>query len=352
MVFGPRFSDKGVFPLLTEAVVDTSVGVLVIFLFAPIVYGTVNLTDSEWNADLHRVLVSVFPDSLAFVKNIGGLGAIVLILAAFVLGMLSRNVFWLIMSLGRWRCFRPIHLFSARIARSTLEAQYGCCVSLDFLRENFIDKSPFWRIGTTTYAEFRADLMQEAPTIPKEYWEHEEFIFFLHDRGYSIFFTALIAYVVYGIAVASYLRPWRFDPAIAYFIIILFFGLLITFGLYRGLLWHGSAFVRIDEALYSRFLPTGVYADRSVYRRGDTVELTFKNADQQAAMALRSASIRCEESPKTWNGVLGGAPITVGPGHSYRWLWTGDSCTAEGSHEHEVEVLTDCGQYRTSFEVC
>jgi hypothetical protein len=350
MVAGPKFPDRGAFPLLTEAVADTSVGVLVIFLFAPIVYGAVNLTDSEWNADLDNVLVSVFPDSLSFVKNIGGLGGVVLFLGALVLGMLSRNLFWLIMSLSRWPRLRPIHFFFARIARWTLEAQYGYCVPLEFLRENFIEKSPFWRVGNTSYAQFRAELMKPDTTIPTEYWKHEEFIFFLHDRAYSIFLTALIGYVLYGVAVAAYLRPWDFDPAMAYFIIVLSFGGLITFALYRGLLWHGSAFVQIDEVLYRGFLPSGVHVERSAYRPGERVELILKNADKYGAMRLESVSIRCRESRETW--ALRGAPVTVAPDQTYPLGWNAERCTVKHSHQHEVEASTNRGEYYTSFAVC
>lgn len=331
----------GYLPQLTEVVVDTGVGLLAIVLFYPLLYGAYGVIVA--GKEPLGLLVSIFPDALATFKTIGA-GAVFLVLfLGFVIGVISRHFFGLVASLLKFKC---IWRFFRRIAHSTLKREYNYSVTLDFLEREFIDRMPFWQIGKTNYAVFRSQLMKPEHELSSEksYWDHEEFLFFQHNRAFAMFLSLFVCYFLYAVGIVFYSwglkgRPFFETNPMLFAIVILFLLLIITFVLFRGMLWHGSAFVVADRVAYRKHLLTGIWTDKESYGKAEPIEITFKNKENCPIELTSDIEVK-QVSGGIVNTVSGSKGTTIQPAEWQDWI-----LYQETSGKFRIEVGTSSGRF-------
>lgn len=251
---GKGFNILEAFPLLTEFIADTGIGYLIILFLYPFAHFLTSVP-IRWN---YEDLVTVFDSSGVFLSDL----SYVSIFVAFIIGIASREPLWLI-----WSFFRKsgIEKCVAYLAYRTLEWEVGrCFYKFEKVEKYLIDKNPFWRVGQRKYADFRANLVCKEGELQKfrGHWIHEEFMWLQFRRLYSFGLTFLFTYFVYSLFVVynllgpgeslislsvlgnAYVRAW---------IAILLISLFITFGFYREYVFHGIAFVTVNELLFEKF---------------------------------------------------------------------------------------------------
>jgi hypothetical protein len=164
---GKGFDILEAFPSITESLVDTGIGYLLILFVYPFLHV---LIADEVPSD-YRDLITIFHYSLTPLRELGYVSIVV----AFIVGLGSREPMWVVMSAFR-KC-KIEHQF-ARLAYRTLQWELGKGIfKFRQAKENLIDTNPFWKVGTKEYAEFRARLASEEEELQtlKKYWVHEEF---------------------------------------------------------------------------------------------------------------------------------------------------------------------------------
>lgn len=243
-----RFNILGVFPLITEFLADTGIGYLVILLLYPFLdFLIVDVIPSDYSD-----LITIFYLSWGPLKELGYVSIII----AFIVGIASRESTWLFISLLRRSKIE--HGF-ARLAYKTLQWEVGKEIfKFKKVKENLIDRNPFWQVGDKDYAEFRACLVWEEGDLRKfrKHWTHEEFMWLQFRRLYGFGLTFLSVYCVYGIFVICYLLYNGEPLEIAYVLVwvaILVIAAFITFSFYRGYVFHGVAFATINEVSFEKF---------------------------------------------------------------------------------------------------
>ncbi len=249
----------GLLPEVAEAVADITVGFLAVVLFAPIVYGLSQILAAGEGVD-EGLYVLIFWNSwqeLLVARDVSWVVVVVgLILVSFLIGFLMRHPFWLVMTIIVKLCkFQKLIAFPAF---KTLQWEYGGekwtkAGNWKTIKKNFVNKLPFWQVGDENYARFRGDLMKSGGELggSRAYWQHEEFLFFLHNRAFSVVVTFVLTYSLYAIFVAWSLKS--FWPPYIPFWLALGLAIFIAFSLYRGMLFHGCAFIAIHNVLYKEF---------------------------------------------------------------------------------------------------
>lgn len=243
-----RSNILGVFPLITEFLADTGIGYLVILLLYPFLdFLIVDVVSFDYSD-----LITIFYLSWGPLKELGYVSIII----AFIVGIASRESTWLVVSL--LRRLKIEHGF-ARLAYRTLQWEVGKEIfKFKKAKENLIDRNPFWQVGDKDYAEFRAILVSEEGELQKfrKHWTHEEFLWLQFRRLYGFGLTFLLVYCVYGIFVICCLLYMGKPLEITYVLVwaaILVIASFITFSFYRGYIFHGVAFVTINEVSFEKF---------------------------------------------------------------------------------------------------
>lgn len=332
-------------PQMTEVVVDIGVGLLAIVLFYPLLYGAYGVIVA--GKDPLGSLVSIFPDALATFKTLGAGAVFLALFLGFVIGVISRHFFWLVMSLLKFKC---VWRFFCRIAHCTLKREYNYSVTLDFLEREFIDRMPFWQIGKTNYADFRSQLMKPEHELGSEkpYWDHEEFLFFQHNRAFAMFLSLFVCYFLYAAGLVFYSwgikgRPFFEANPMLMAIVILLLILIITFVLFRGMLWHGSAFVVAERAAYCKYLKylsTGIWTDKEAYSKAEPIEVTFKNKEDRPIELMGDIEVK-SMSGTIVTTVSGSSGTTIWPGEWRGWRILNQTT----SGKFRVEVETSSGRF-------
>ncbi|UCF12690.1 MAG: hypothetical protein JSW06_00120 [Thermoplasmatales archaeon] len=250
----------GDLPQITEVIVDLGIGIFVIFLFSPFVYAlflfmTGNPSDSNF-------FIMIFPETWKLFSNIGIGAGLLGLFFAYVLGIASRSVLFLTMSFLRaiksgWIEEKIFLGFIYRI----LECQYGKN-KLEFnkedIKDNLIDKGLFCQVGDSAYSCFRSELARSGSYLNKHksYWDHEAFMCFLFERLYSLFLTFLFFYFVYGLILIIYLlvNSKALIPGLVGGVLIWIISFIIVVSLYKEMVFHGMAFVTINDILFKLFI--------------------------------------------------------------------------------------------------
>lgn len=263
----------GDLPQITEVVVDLGVGIFVIFLFSPFVYAlflfmTGNLSDSNY-------FIMIFPETWKLFSDIGIGAGLLGLFFAYVLGIASRSVLFLTMSFLRsiksgWIEKKIFLGFVYWI----LICQYGedeLKFSKQKIKENFIDKGLFCQVGDPAYSCFRSELAKSGSYLNKHksYWDHEAFMCFLFERLYSLFLTFLIFYSIYGLILITYLHinSKALIPGLGGGFLIWILSFIIVVSLYKEMIFHGMAFVTINDVLFKLFKTDNEANKWSDYRK-------------------------------------------------------------------------------------
>ena len=248
MSSGQGFNVLEVFPLITEFIVDTGIGYLIILLFYPFLQ--VLITDPV--PDQYYDLVNIFASSWDVVKGL----SYVSIFVAYIIGIASRESLWIILSFFRKS---GIERWVARREYKTLKWQFGKDIfRFKRVEKELIKKTPFSRVGEEDYTEFRTYLISAGGELQslRKHWLHEEFLWLLFRRLYSFGLTFFLVYFLYGVFVISYL--WHVGVFLDFsyimaWIMIIVVSFFITFSFHRGFVFHGIAFTTVDHLLQKKF---------------------------------------------------------------------------------------------------
>lgn len=248
----------GDLPQITEVIIDLGIGIFVILLFSPFIYA-VNLFMTGNIIDFN-CFVTIFPETWKLFKDIGIGAGLLGFFFVYVLGIASRSVLFLTISVFRFFGSRWVekNIFLGLVYR-IIKGQYG--EELNFteeeIRENFIDKGLFWQVGDPNYSSFRTELARDGCYLNehKSYWDHEAFMCFLFERLYSLFLTFFSFYSIYLLILYTYLaiNSKALFPGFWGGLLIWIVSSIIVISLYKEMIFHGMAFVRIEEVLLKLF---------------------------------------------------------------------------------------------------
>lgn len=236
---------------LPDLITDLCTGILMIFLFGPFFYAVkYGFTQGTY----YECLIMIFPNFLALFKDLSlaTVSPWLILGVALILGFVSRAVFIMYNILP---FIKTIERLIARIAYWQIRKWHGLPPSWGYEKvvEELINRNPFYRVGETEYAKYRANLEDPRSQInkSKSYWNHEEFLFMRSSHFYGMFLTFSITYLFYGIIV-SVLKGLQFPEFWLWIVIVILF-LFLTICLLQEVIIHGVAFIEIDRFLYSQF---------------------------------------------------------------------------------------------------
>lgn len=242
-------------PQLTEVVVDTGIGTLIIFLFGPYLYVASRIARQGLDGEL---LISIFPDFWSLFKTIGLGTGLMGIFLAFVVGICSRGI------IVAYNFVPGIKLMEKGVIKAALhqvKKWHGLPgrYSDDFIMKHLVKKTPFHKVGKKKYAKFRSELINPKSSLNKfkSYWDHEEFLYLRSSHLYRIFMTFFISYSIYGVLLIILNSAFKCGllsaQSILIWILALGLTIILIISLFEEVIIHGVAFISIENILYEKF---------------------------------------------------------------------------------------------------
>lgn len=241
---------------LFELVADISSGLLMMFLFGPLLFALGSILHvSSLNA---QDLYTPFPRFASFIitGSETKISPWLVFAFALVLGYLSRAI-CVMYSVFTPRGFQKI---IARVSYWQIRKWHGLPAEWTYERTitEFISQNPFHRVGESTYAEYRAALDDRKNEMNnfKSYWDYEAFLFSRAHHFYGLFLSFSVLYLLYGVFVIA-LQWHRGIPLgytdIVFWIVLVLLSFTVTVCLLEEVIIHGVAFRELDESLLGRF---------------------------------------------------------------------------------------------------
>jgi len=237
-----------------EAIVDLCTGILMIFLLGPLFYG---VTYAYGEGSARELLIMVFPNFWLLFRDLS-LATVTpwLILGiAFILGIISRAIFTI------YNIF-PIKYLEKKVIAWTsfqlVKRWHGLSGGWTVQRivKEFIEKTPFHRVGESDFAQFRAKLDDPTSNIKglKPLWDHEFFLYFRSQHFYGMFLSFFLIYIIYGIGVTA-VKGLVF-PEFGLWLGVLFLLFILVILLFQEVIIHGVAFFQINDLAWEQFHST------------------------------------------------------------------------------------------------
>jgi len=233
---------------LQELFLDMATGLLMIVLYGPFVYALVIELHARSADDF---LVSIFPEFFSVLRttSLSSFAPWLLIILSVVLGAVSRAVFAIYSFIPAIKVIEKVLLICAY---RHLVRFHGLPPSWteEKISARLLARSPFQYIGTSEYADFRANLDDPNSAIGKfkPYWQHEELAFLKSMHFYGLFLNFPVVYLVYGAGVIL----WKGMPSFHLMCIwggSILLSFLLAICLLKEVIVHGIAFIQIDRYL-------------------------------------------------------------------------------------------------------